>query len=104
MANRSFSKHSIDELIDLDFSVSPNTTVVVRMSLGSKTLSGRVKFEWPEEVVSLLEVGSEGDNLVDKVFNADETVLSEGGFNDTVVSKRNSLTVDLTVASLVNKL
>lgn len=104
MANRSFSKHSIDELIDLDFSVSPDTTVVVRMSLGSKTLFGRVKFEWPEEVVSLLEVGSEGDNLVDKVLNADESVLSEGVFNNTVISKRDSLSVDLTISSLVNEL
>jgi len=43
-------------------------------------------------------------NLIDQVFNADESELSKRSFNDFVGSKRDSLLVDLTVTSLVDHL
>ena len=43
-------------------------------------------------------------DLVDKVLNAGETVLGKALLNDLVVSQRNSGTIDLAVASLVDKL
>jgi hypothetical protein len=41
---------------------------------------------------------------VDEVLNAGEADLAEGSLNDGVVGERNSLAVDLTVASLVDEL
>jgi hypothetical protein len=59
----------------LVLSVTPNSTVVIRMSLLSEALSWGVELEWPEEVVSFLEVRSTSGNLVNKIFNACKSVL-----------------------------
>ena len=40
------------------------------------------ELEWPQEVGSLLEVGSNGVNLVDQILHADDTVLAEGTLDD----------------------
>lgn len=99
------SEHSLDQFIDLVLSVSPNATFLVRMSLLGEALSGRVELEWPEEIVSFLEVGSKSTNLVNKIFNACDSVLfSEYLFNDGVIGKRNSGSIDLSETSLVDKL
>ena len=74
------------------------------MSLGSKALKGRGELEWPEEVVSLLELGSESGDFMDKILNARDSVLSKDGLNDIVVSQGNSRAVNLAVASLVDEL
>lgn len=72
-------------------SVAPNATVVVRMSLLSESLSGGVELEWPEEVVGFLEVGTDSGNLVNKIFNACNSVLlSESVLNDGIVGKGDS--------------
>ena len=99
------SDHSVDELVDEFLSVSPSTTILVRVSLLSESLLGGVELEGPEEVVGFLEVGSDGLDLVDEVFNAGNAVLlGEGAFNDRVVGQGNSGAANLAVASLVDKL
>jgi hypothetical protein len=98
------SEHSLDKLVDELLSVAPGTTVLVGVSLGGEALLGRAKLEGPEEVVGFLEVGTDGGDLVDEVLNAGEADLAEGSLNDGVISKGNSLAVDLAVASLVDKL
>jgi hypothetical protein len=37
----------------------------------------RLQLEWPEEVVGLLEVWADAQDLMDKVLNADDVVLSQ---------------------------
>lgn len=74
------------------------------MSLFSKSFLGRVELEWPDEVVGRLEVGTDGNNLVDKVLNTHDSVLAELVLNDGVVGQRNSGAVNLTEASLVEEL
>ena len=74
------------------------------MSLGGKALLGRAELEGPEEVVGLLEFSTNGDNLVDEVLYASEADLAESSLNNGVVSKRNSLAIDLAISSLVDKL
>lgn len=99
------SKHSLNQFVDLVLSVAPDATIVVRMSLLSEALLGRVELEGPEEVVDLLEVGSNGGDFVDKILNAGNTVLlSKDVLNDGVVSQGDSRAVDLSEASLVNEL
>lgn len=85
------SKHSLDQFVDLVLSVAPNATVVVRMSLLSETFSWGVELEWPEEVVSFLEVWTYSGNLVNKIFNACNSVLlSEGVLNNSIVGEWDS--------------
>lgn len=86
------------------FSVAPDTAVLVWVSLLGESLLGGRELEGPEEVVSLLEVGTAGDDLVDQVLNAGDASLAEGVLNNLVVSQRNSGTVDLAVPSLVDQL
>ena len=94
----------MDKFVDLVFSVSPSSTVGVRMSLLFESFSWGVELEWPEEVVSNLEVSSACGDLVDEVLNTNNSGLSEFGINDFVVSKRDSALVDLSISSLVDKI
>jgi hypothetical protein len=71
---------------------------------GAETSSGVAELERPQEVGSLLEVGADGEDLVDQVLNADDTVLAEAALNDGVVGESNALLVDLSVSTLVDEL
>jgi hypothetical protein len=73
------------------------------MSLLSKAFLGRVELEWPKEIVGFLEVRAHSGDFMDNVLNTHESTLSKLRFNDAVISQRDSGTVDLSVASLVNK-
>lgn len=71
---------------------------------GSKAASGVGKLEWPQEVGSLLEVGSDGEDLVNQVLHTDNAVLAQVGLDDRVVGESNALLVDLSVSTLVDEL
>jgi len=81
------------------------TTLNVVLKLPCMETSGRVaELERPQEVVGLFEVGADGDNLVDQILNADNTVLAEVVFNEGVIAEGNTLAVDLAVSALVDEL
>jgi len=61
------------------------------------------ELEWPQEVGSLLEVGADGEDLVDQILHADDTILAEATLNDGVVGKSNALLLDLSVSALVDE-
>ena len=94
-----------DQSVDLVLTVTEVTTknVVVELSW-AETTSWVAELEWPEEVGSLLEVGADGEDLVDQIFHTDDTVLAEAGLDDGVVGKSNTLLVDLSVTTLVDEL
>lgn len=73
------------------------------MSLLLEPVEGRGELEGPQEVVGLLEVGTDSPDLVDEVLDARDTVLTELTIDDAVVGKRDALTVNLSVASLVDE-
>jgi hypothetical protein len=62
------------------------------------------ELEWPEEVGSLLEVGADGEDLVDQILHADNSILSKVGLNEGVVSESNALFVNLAITALVDEL
>ena len=62
------------------------------------------ELEWPQEVGSLLEVGSDSIDLVDQILHTDDTVLAETTLNNGVVGKSNTLLLDLSVSALVDEL
>lgn len=70
----------------------------------AETTSWVAELEWPEEVGGLLEVRADGEDLVDQIFNTDDTVLAEIGLDDGVVGKSNTLLINLSVTTLVDEL
>lgn len=73
---KSSSDHLVDEGVDFSFSVTPISLGHEWVSLVSISSSWVVKFEWPDEVVGSLEVGSTGSNFVDEVLNTGDSDLS----------------------------
>lgn len=71
---------------------------------GAEATGGVGELEWPQEVGGLLEVGSDGVDLVDEILHADDAVLAEVGLDDGVVGESNALLVDLSVSALVDEL
>jgi len=97
------SQHSVDEFVDLVFSVAMGAMVLVGVSFLLKPFLGRVELEGPEEVVRFLEVGAAVDDLVNKVLHGGNAVLAKGVFDDCVVGEGDSLAVALAEASLVDE-
>jgi len=98
-----FLVHLSDESVDLDFSVSEVTAfdeVVVHTSVA--TLGGR-ELEGPEEVVGSLEVGSNGEDLVDEILDGLNSDVTEASLDDGVLLEWDTLAVDLAVTSLVDE-
>ncbi len=94
------SEHLGYQLVDVLFSISPISLSLEGMSLGSESSSWSSKFEWPEEVVSFFEVGSNCMDFVNKILNVIDVVLMKRVIDDFIVRKRNSLLVHLSVSSL----
>jgi hypothetical protein len=92
--------HLFDQLIDLFFSVTKITTLnkVLEFPL-VEAASWAVELKGPQEVRCLFKVGADGVDLVDQILHADHAVLAEILFNDLVVGQRETLLVDLAVAS-----
>ena len=71
----------------------------------AEATGGVVELERPQEVARLLEVGSDGEDLVDEVLHAHDAVFAEMLLDDGVVGERNALlAVGLGVATLVDEL
>lgn len=96
----------LDQGVDVLLSVTKRTALNEVLELSSDTpAAGWVrKLEWPEEVRGLLEVWTNGVDLVDQVLHTDDTILAQVLLNDSVVRKGNTLLVDLTVTTLVKEL
>jgi len=97
--------HLSDQSVDLVFPISEITTLHEMSELSCTESTGWVaELEWPQEVGSLLEVGTNGEDLVDQVLHADNAVLAKAVFNNGVIGKSNSLLVDLSISALVDEL
>jgi len=99
-----YLKHVGNQLVNGFFSVTPVSALLEGMSLVAESTLGGRELEGPQEVVSLLEMGSDSVDFVDQVFGADDAVLTEGLFNNFVGGDGDSLLVDLTETSLVNQI
>jgi hypothetical protein len=70
------------------------TTFDEVLELACPETSSRVReLERPQEIADLLEVWSNGEDLVDDVLNADDAVLAQVLLNDGVVGEGNSLLI-----------
>ena len=98
------SHHAADKLVDELLAVAPDTALLEGVALLLEAAEGRAELEGPEEVVGLLEVGTDGPNLMDQVLNAGNALLAKAVSDDRVVVESNSGSVDLAVAALVDEL
>lgn len=95
----------MDELAHVLLPVSGVTSLDVTEELARPPSTvGVGQLEWPESSGSLLEVGSAGGELVNEVLHADHAEFAELLLDDGVVGDGDSLTVNLGVTTLVNKL
>lgn len=97
--------HLSDETVDGLLAVAKVTALNEVLELaGTEATVGVAELEGPQEVGGLLEVGANGEDLVDEILNADDAVLAKGGLNDGVVGQSNTLLLDLSVSTLVDEL
>ena len=96
------SEHSIHQVVDEVFTVSPITSSLEGVSFLGESSSRASKFEWPEEVVGFFEVWADWMDFIDEVFYRNNAMFSKSTLNKPVVGEGNSLFVDLAVASLVD--
>lgn len=68
-----------------------------------ESTGGVAELEWPEEVACLLEVGSDGHDLVYEIFHADDAEFAEIFLNDGVVGEWDALLGDFAVSTLVDE-
>jgi hypothetical protein len=70
----------------------------------AETTSWVAELEWPQEVGGLLEVGTDGEDLVDQVLHTHNAVLAQRVLDNGVVGESDALFVDLSVSTLVDEL
>lgn len=97
--------HLADESVDVLLTVAKVTTLDEVLELaGTEATVGVAELEGPEEVGSLLEVGADGDDLVNEILDTDDAVLAKVLLDDAVVGEGNALAVDLAISALVDEL
>jgi len=77
---------------------------VKQLGLAGESTAGVGELEWPQEVVGLLEVGTDGVNFVDEVGSALDSGALESLSNNSVGGDRNALLVDLSESTFVDKI
>jgi hypothetical protein len=70
----------------------------------SRASTFKDNFDSPQEVRGLLEVGTNGEDLVDQILHANNSVLAEGVLDDRVVSESDALLLNFSISALVYKL
>lgn len=94
-----------DQGVDVLLPVAKVTTLNEVLELAGAEAAVRVaKLEGPQEVGGLLEVGADGQDLVDQILHADDAVLAKVLLDDCVVGQGDALAVDLAVSALVDEL
>jgi hypothetical protein len=95
--------HFAKQLVDLVFAVAEIAALNKVVGLLGPAAGRVVQLEGPEEVGGLLEVLSNGVDLVDQIFDANDVVLAEIGLDDLVVSDGDAAVVVLGETTLVDE-
>ena len=98
-----FSDHALDKLVDVLLTVSAVASLDKVASLGVVSSAGGREGEGPEETVGLLEVGSNGEDLVDQILNANDSLGSKTILDDLVAGDGKALSLDLGESTLVDE-
>ena len=57
-----------------------------------------------QEIRGLLKVGTNGEDLVDQILNADNAILAKRVLDNGIIGESDTLLVDLSVSTLINEL
>ena len=96
--------HLTEKSIDLVLMVAKVTTLNKVGSLLAPAAGRGVQLEGPEEVTGILEVGSDSENLMNKVLNANNVELAQLRLDEVIGGDRGATTVNLGESSLVDQL
>merc|ERR1719433_420813 len=103
MINR-YLDHFLQEVVDLVLSAAEVSTLDKVVGLLSPSPSWVVQLEGPQEVGSILEVGSNSEDLVDQILNTDDSQLSQLVLNDVVGGDGSSVSIDLDISTFVDEI
>ena len=93
--------HSSDQVVDLVLTVAKVTTLNKVIGDTSVTTIWCREFESPQEVIGALEVGSNGEDLMDQVLDGLETNVADVLLNNGIVVQSNALAIDLKNGSVI---
>lgn len=93
------SVHSSYEIIDQALPVSMITTLNEVPSLLPKPSTSTAELEWPQEVIGLLEMGTNGVDMVNQVLHADHSLLPQR-LKEIMQTIHNENTINLLWATL----
>merc|ERR1719239_1067329 len=96
--------HLFQQLIDLVLTAAKVTTLDEVVDLLPPPTSRGVQLEGPQEVGGILEVGSNGQNLVDKILHTDDAELAQGALNQIIGGDGGAVAIDLDKSTLVHQL
>merc|ERR1719433_1315613 len=96
--------HFLQEVVDLVFSATEVSTLDKVVGLLSPSPSWVVQLEGPQEVGSILEVGSNSEDLVDQILNTDDSQLAQLILNDVVGGDGSSVSIDLDKSTFVDEI
>lgn len=96
--------HLLDQRVDLVLAVAEITALDEMLELaGPEATGGVAQLEGPEKIGGLLEIGADGIDLVDEIFDAHEAVLAQIILDKLVIGQGDPLLIDLAVATLVDE-
>ena len=90
-----YLNHFLQEIIDLVFSAAEVATLDKVVSLLSPSSSWVVQLEGPQEVGRVLEVWSNGEDLVNQILDTDDSKLAQLALDDVVGGDWSSVPIDL---------
>ena len=61
------------------------------------------QFKWPQEIAGLLEMLSDGEDLVDEVLHTDDAVLTKVLLNDGIISDGSPALLNFAKSPLVDQ-
>jgi len=99
----SFLDHAVQEAVDESFAVAEVTALDEVAALLPHATLWWGKLEWPKSVGNFLEVFASSVDLVDHVFNANNSVVVELCLDLLVVGDLHALPVALEVTALVDE-
>ena len=87
--------HQLEESVDLVLPVAEVTTLNKVVGLLSPSTGGVVQLEGPQEVGGVLEVGSNGQDLVDQILHTDDAHLAKLTLDDVIRGDWGAITINL---------
>jgi len=94
--------HFLEKTVDELFSVAEVAALREVVRLLTPSAARIVQLEVPKEIISHFEVGSNGEDFVNEILDADDTELAQSLLND-LVGEGASSSLQLSVSALVDE-